>query len=199
MSDVKSALERALERAEKLGKATPEEMAEWTYRPEGERLAARFLKMEQVDLKAESGKFPPVGQQTVLQAIEDVLLANINVPRTPGAKAAALRAVEGIRALKTDRKRLEPLLAGLVNTIQHYETTGRQQRQQAYEQLRQQFQAQVQTAQARSGRRGQQSGQPIDVEALPEFAAAWQQVQAEFDAQYEKVLNDQKESVRRLH
>ena len=204
MSDVKSALDKALERAEKLGKATPEELAEWTHRPGGERLAARFLKGEQVDLKAEGSKFPPSAQRMVLQAMEGVLLANIDVPRTPGVKATALRAIEGIRALKTDRKRLEPLLAGIVNTLQHYETAGLQQRQQAYEQLRQEFQAQVpaaqaQAAQARSGKRGQQGSQPIEVEALPEFAAAWQQVQAQFDAQYEKVLRDQKEAVRRLH
>lgn len=199
MSDVKSALDKALERAERLGKATPEELAEWTHRPGGERLAARFLKGEQVDLKAESSKFPPSAQRMVLQAMEGVLLANIDVPRTPGVKATALRAIEGVRAMKTDRKRLEPLLAGIVGTLQHYETAGLQQRQQAHEQLRQEFQAQVQAAQARSGKRGQQDSQPIDVEALPEFAAAWQQVQAQFDAQYEKVLRDQKEAVRRLH
>lgn len=196
---IKSALERALERAEKLGKASPEELAEWTYQPEGEKIAARFLKMEQVDIKAELNKLPAAAQPTVAKVIENIFLANIDVPRTPQIKGAALRAIEGVRALKSDKKRLDPILTGLQGTIQHYETVGRQQLQQAYQQLHKQFESQAQAMQGRQGQRRGPEGQAPDVEALPEFAAAWHQVQTDFDTQYDKVIKDQKESIRRLH
>ena len=195
---IKSALERALERAEKLGKATPEELARWAYQPEGEKIAARFLKMENVDIKAELSKLPASAQSTAARVIEDIFLANIDVPRTPQIKAAALRAIEGVRALKTDRKRVDPILTGLQGAIQHYETVGRQQLQQAYQQLHKQFESQAQGAQGAPGRRRGPEGQAPDVESLPEFAAAWHQIQADFDAQYDKVVKDHKESLKRL-
>ncbi|MDI6815251.1 MAG: hypothetical protein QMC90_04145, partial [Dehalococcoidales bacterium] len=46
MGEIKSALEIAMERVEKLGKATDEERLKWKYVPEGERLAARYLKQD---------------------------------------------------------------------------------------------------------------------------------------------------------
>ena len=44
MGDIKSALEIAMEKVEKLGKATDEERLKWKYIPEGGKLAARYLK-----------------------------------------------------------------------------------------------------------------------------------------------------------
>ena len=46
MGDIKSAREIAMEKVEKLGTATNEERLKWKYAPEGEKLAARYLKQE---------------------------------------------------------------------------------------------------------------------------------------------------------
>ncbi|MFC1930749.1 hypothetical protein ACFLXJ_00875 [Chloroflexota bacterium] len=42
--EIKSALEIALEKIEELGELTEEERLQWKYVPEGEKLAARYLK-----------------------------------------------------------------------------------------------------------------------------------------------------------
>jgi hypothetical protein len=46
MDEMKSAFERAMERAESLGKASEEDLKKWKYIPEGEKLAARYMKDE---------------------------------------------------------------------------------------------------------------------------------------------------------
>ena len=46
MSNIKSAFEIAMEKAEKLGEATDEERLKWKYVPEGEKLAARYIKLD---------------------------------------------------------------------------------------------------------------------------------------------------------
>jgi len=54
--EIKSAMEIAMEKVEKLGEATEEERLKWKYVPEGERLAARYLK-QNLNLLAELGKY----------------------------------------------------------------------------------------------------------------------------------------------
>ena len=44
MTDIKSAHEIAMEKVAKLGEATEEERLRWKYVPEGEKLAASYLK-----------------------------------------------------------------------------------------------------------------------------------------------------------
>ena len=44
MGEIKSALEIAMEKIEKLGEPTEEERLKWKYVPQGEELAARYLK-----------------------------------------------------------------------------------------------------------------------------------------------------------
>ena len=44
MDDIKSAREIALEKVEKLGEVTDEERLRWKYVPEGEKMAAKYLK-----------------------------------------------------------------------------------------------------------------------------------------------------------
>ena len=56
MSEMKSAFERAMERAESLGEASEEDRNKWKYHPEGEKLAARHLK-DECDLMAELGTY----------------------------------------------------------------------------------------------------------------------------------------------
>jgi len=44
MDEIKSAREIATEKVDKLGEVTDEERLRWKYTPEGEKLAARYLK-----------------------------------------------------------------------------------------------------------------------------------------------------------
>ena len=44
--EIKSALEIAMEKIEKLGEVTEEERLKWKYTPVGEKLAAKYLKQD---------------------------------------------------------------------------------------------------------------------------------------------------------
>ena len=46
MDDIKSALEKAMEKAEQLGKPSDEERLEWQWIPEGRKVAANYLRNE---------------------------------------------------------------------------------------------------------------------------------------------------------
>ena len=56
MADIRSAREIAMEKVERLGKATDEELLKWKYIPEGERLAVRYLKQD-CDLVVELNQY----------------------------------------------------------------------------------------------------------------------------------------------
>ena len=71
MSDIKSAFEIAMEKIEKLGGATDEERLSWKYVPEGERLAARYLKQD-CNLVAEMGKYGEGARRYIVQGAGDV-------------------------------------------------------------------------------------------------------------------------------
>jgi len=52
MGEMKSAWEKAMEKAEKLGKPTDEELKQIEYVPAGNALAARYIQEDNVDLDA---------------------------------------------------------------------------------------------------------------------------------------------------
>ena len=61
MSEMKSAWEKAMEKIEKLGKPSDEELKQLEHIPAGNRLAARFLKEENFDLDSELTKYKGTG------------------------------------------------------------------------------------------------------------------------------------------
>jgi hypothetical protein len=64
MADIKSAREIAMEKIDKLGEPTEEERLQWKYSPEGEKLAARYLK-NGVDLVSELNKYDKAAAKVV--------------------------------------------------------------------------------------------------------------------------------------
>lgn len=100
MDELKSAFERALEKAEKLGKLSPEEMMERKeeeYIPIGRALAQRYLNhgYSQV-LKEEADKYSHQEKEIVIRAVVSTLVQAIEL----GNDELAERAMEGILALK---------------------------------------------------------------------------------------------------
>ena len=70
----------------------------------------------------------------------------------------------------------------------HYAEQGEQQRKQAYETLKTEFEAKVQ--QAVQQQLGVNAGIKIDVEKQPQFQEEWRQMQTRLDSQYHKLLED---------
>jgi hypothetical protein len=193
MGEIKSAREIAMERINAMGEPTEEERCDWKYRPEGEKLAARFLKGE-AKLSEELANFDKKALDYVKRGISSILMKNINLPANESAQKTNLLAMEGLKAIKTDKTKTEALLKQLQQIFQHYSGVGEQQRNQAYEQLKEDFQLKVEQA-LRQQMGGQANNLHIDIEKQPQFLEEWRKIKGQLDSQYIQVLTELKQQL----
>jgi hypothetical protein len=187
MSDMKSAYERAMERADRIGRASPEELQLMEAVSKGNQMAARFMKEPGFDLAKELDSFKNTGvMKQVVDAAMEILLRYLALPSATTSRDGITRAKQGILLLKSNNKKLvEQVFSQLDNMFNYYE----QARQQAFNQLKQGF--------------DQQPGRPTrgapasraDVTGQAQFRDEWARVLGELDRQYEQVLEDQKQKL----
>lgn len=193
--EIKSALEKALERAERLGKATPEELRRMEYVPRGNALAARFLRQEVTDLKAELARQEASIQPYIRRGVLETLVRNLTLPRALGDRERNAKAIEGLRALQGERPGAAQILEQVQHIFAYYEGA----LQQAYPQFKREFEARLGEAdQETLARLRAQMGGRIDVERHPQFQDEWRRYRSGLDAQYDKALEEQRQQLLRL-
>ena len=192
MGDIKSALEIAMEKAEKLGKATDEERLKWKYVPEGERLAARYIKQD-CNLVVELSQYEDNIKQYIIEGVADILIRNINLPNSNLAKRNNKRAMDGLKTVKNDKASVENVYSKMRRIFDHYVGEGEQQRKQAYESLKAEFEAKIK--QALLQQLGSLVGIKIDVESQPQFQEEWRKIKTQLDSQYIKLLDEYKQEL----
>ncbi len=194
MGELRSAFDIAMERAKKLGEASPEEIKKRDLIPRGERLAARYLK-GQCDLTVELSKYDDEERGYVAEGAKGVLLRNLDVPKNDVVKRANRRAMEGIKSLKQDKGGVENVYSKLRRLFKHYEEEGKQERSQAYEALKQDFR---QNLQQLAQQQGMPMGISIDVESHPQFQDQWQLTLAKLDSQYRALVEEYKHEIEHI-
>jgi hypothetical protein len=197
MGDIKSAREIAMEKIAKIGEPTEQERMEWKYLPEGEKLAARYLRQD-VQLGPEIARFDKPGQPYVIRGVTDVLLKNITLPANEAAQKTNKLAMEGIKSIKTDKARVEAVLGQMRNIFTHYMGQGEQQRKQSYAALKQDFGAKVEQA-LRQQMGAQAANMRIDIEKQPQFLEEWRRIKVQLDSQYVQVLDELKQALAALN
>lgn len=195
MGEIKSAREIAMEKLEKLGEATVEERLKWKYVPEGESLAGRYIK-EDYSLVVELERYEEDARKYVVEGAAGILLRNIGLPKDDLARKNNKRAMDGLKALKSDKVSVENVYSKMRRIFKHYEQEGEQQKRQAYEALKADFEAKVQEALAQQI--GPLTGIKVDVEKQPQFQEEWRRVQAQLDSQYIKLLDEYKQELRTI-
>ena len=196
MGEIKSAFEKAMEKVEKLGKASPEEIGRLEYIPQGQRLAGSYLR-EECDLASELGKFTEELKKWIIKGAQEVFLKNIDLPINEAVKYRNKRAMEGLKLIKRDKGRVENVFSKIRRIFEHYEVQGEPQRRQAYESLKSQFEAKLQ--QALQQQLGSQALRiRVDVESQPQFQEEWRKLLAQLNSQYYKVLDEYKEEITRI-
>ncbi|MBU2535140.1 MAG: hypothetical protein ABIK32_04825 [Chloroflexota bacterium] len=190
--EIKSALEIAMEKVEKLGEVTEEERMKWKYVPEGEKLAARHLK-QNLNLLSELGKFEEKAKGYVIGGAQDVLVRNVELPRNDYLRKKNKRVMEGIKLLKNDKVSAENVFSKMRRVFDHYAEQGEQQRKQAYESLKVDVEARIQ--QAVKQQMGSLANVRIDVESQPQFQEEWRHMLAQLDMQYTKLLDEYKQEL----
>jgi len=189
MPDIKSAWEIAQEKLAQVESVTEEERLKWKYVPEGEKLAAHYLK-EKVDLASQLGNYEVNARQYVAEGITAILVRNINLPKDEAAKMGNKKAMEGLKAVKDDKPAVENVFSKISRVFDHYAEQGQQQKKQAYESLKAEFSAKLQ--QAMQQQMGKTMNMAIDVERQPQFQEQWRQMQAQMDSQYIQLLDEYK-------
>ena len=192
MGDIKSALEIAMEKIEKLGKATDEERLKWKYVPEGEKLAVRYLKQD-CNLVVELSEYEEAGRRYVVAGASDILIRNINLPKDDLAKRNNRQVMDGLKNLKNTKVAVENAYSKIRRIFNHYAEQGEQQRKQAYESLKTEFEAKMQ--QAIQQQLGSLTRIKIDVEKQPQFQEEWRKIQTQLDSQYLKLLDEYKQEL----
>ncbi|MCK9376540.1 MAG: hypothetical protein M0P73_10355 [Syntrophobacterales bacterium] len=190
MADIKSALELALERAEKYGKASREEMDAAQYGDQGRQLAVQYLKGEG-DLEADLNKLAPPAQAAARQAIKEVFLRNIGLPREEGVDPRQDRAVEGLLLVAANKKAMAQFQMELEQMLQQFI----QFRNNALQQLKARFAAgagQMQRAMEAQYRQKVK----VDVEHLPQFQEEWRRFAGQLQDQFEPMLENLKARMR---
>ena len=95
--------------------------------------------------------------------------------------------------LKSDKIAVENVYSQLRHIFNHYMEQGEQQKKQAYETLKAEFESRVQ--QAVQQQLGLPAGIKIDVEKQPQFQEEWRKVQTQLDSQYYKLLDEYKQEL----
>jgi len=190
MSEMKSAYERAMERAEKIGDASPDELMRLEAAPKGNQMAARFMKEPVLDLDAELNKYKGSGiRKQVIDGALEIFLRYLALPSATSPREVTNRAKQGILALKDNKKLVEQVFSQLDNMLNLYE----QARQQAFNQLKQAFEQQAGRQVRGTGAQvGSQAGR-ADVTAQPQFRDEWSRKLGELNRQYERALEEQRQ------
>ncbi len=192
MDEIKSAAEIAVEKMEKLGRATDEERLEWKYVPEGKKLAGKHIK-QGINLVAELSQYEDNIKRYIIQGVAEVLISNINLPDNDSAKRSNRRAMEGLKVVKSDKVGVENVYSKIRRIFDHYAGEGAQQREQAYQSLKAEFEAKMK--QALQQQLGTFAGMKLDVERQPQFQEEWRGAQVQLDSQYLKLLDEYKQEL----
>ncbi len=192
MGDIKTAAEIAMEKLAQIGEPTEQERLKWKYGPEGEKLAALYLR-EDINLVAEVKKFDDKARNFIIKSVNEILLRNISLPRNDVIRKTNKKSMDGLKALKNNKSAVENVFKKMQHVLDHYVQEGTQQKKQAYEQLKQEFEAKIQ--QAIRKQTGTNARMKIDVEKQPQFQEEWAQLQSQMEGQYIQLLDEYKQAL----
>jgi hypothetical protein len=193
MGDIKTAAQIAAEKLARMTAPTEEEKLKWKYGPEGEKLAAQYLK-EDINLADEIKKVDEKARKLITTTINEILLKNISLPYNDISRKTNKKAMDGLKTLKNNKAAVDKVFQRLQHVLDHYLQEGAQQKKQAYDQLKQQFETQLQ--QMVRQQTGTASGRvKIDVEKQPQFQEEWQRLQSQLEGQYVQLLDEYKQEL----
>jgi len=194
MSEMKSAREKAMEKVEKLGKLTEDEVKRFECVPVGNKLASTYLQDADFNLDAKLTKYKGTGlRKYIANGAQEIFLHNIILPQSEQDNQATKRAMSGLRIAKENKNQLETILDRITNLLNYYE----QARQQTYAQFKKGFEAKLQeTSQALQKQPGNTA--PIEAQLQAQFQAEWHKLSSQLNAQYEKVLEEHKQQIQKI-
>ena len=194
MDKIKSAFEKAMERADQLSPPTEEERLEWKWVPEGNKLAKMFMESKG-NLSEEVEKVEQPGRYYLLKGLVDILVETLRLPKNEQALANNERTLAALTQLMGAP--MEEVAARVRYVCTQYVQFYPQQTKEAFEKLKPVIQSQLEQAiRQQTGNQG-----PLDlgpIEARPEFQAQWMKVLGQMEDPYENHLREFRQQIRQL-
>jgi hypothetical protein len=187
MAEIKSTLEKVMERAASMGRASQEEIQSEEKVKEGMRMAADYLQGKEVDF---SGILEATGVSALVKkGLVQVFLRNITLPRDDEGQRAE-KAMQGLLELAKGSGDLVSVFRDMKGILEHYQQHKKEIHQQVEDAFRQQME---QALTQQTGQKG--LGMKVDPRMHPKFQEEWSKVKADLDGQYNQVLQQHKELV----
>ncbi len=193
MAEIKSALELALEKAEQYGRASKDDLRQDTFKEQGRQWAVQYLKGEEVDLEKKLAGLPAEGQASARQAMKEVFLRNIILPREEAIDTRVNLAMAGVKASANNKKAMARVKQEVEQLMQQFLMS----RNSAYQQLKNRF-GQTLGTYAKALEAQLRSKVNLEVEHIPEFQQEWHKFEANIVTQFEPVLEDRKQQMLQL-
>lgn len=187
---IKTALEKALERAAAMPEVSDSQLLEMEYFPKGQAMAGKYLH-EGVDMALST-----IEQENlpyVQQGIADTLLKNFNLPSDEATLETSKRALQGFYYIKTDHLGLDHIIGEVEQLFMYYQQMVEQAKASVKAQLMQKFHAAQQQLAEQYG------GQiDIDIERQPEFYSELSKVLGQLNKRFEGAMQEAKEKLKNL-
>ncbi|RKX61772.1 MAG: hypothetical protein DRP34_05245 [Thermodesulfobacteriota bacterium] len=195
--EIKSALEIALEKAERIGKASKEELELYQLKEEAQRLSAKFLRNELSDFENKFNEFlqNKTSQQKriIYQSVIDVFLKNIVLPKSEYQLEDGKKALEGLKIIFKRVPELSKVYQQIEKLLKEYYTH----RETLYDELLKRFNTGVEALEhALSDQLGTEV--KINVEEHPQFKEEWNKIKEKLDEEYGKQLEYLKNLFRKI-
>ncbi|MGE4559242.1 MAG: DUF6657 family protein [Desulfobulbus sp.] len=182
MAGIKSTMDLVMERAARMGMATPEEMRHEENLKKGMQSTVDFLNGTNPSLSEILAEFEGSEQEAVRKGMLTSLLRNLFLPRDEDGSVRIERAVKGIVELNAST----PDIGALCRELQNIALQYGQHRQQLYDQLKEQIRMQIEQLLIRKGMKP--DSLKFDPTTEPQFKEQWSQLEADLDGQYGHAL-----------
>lgn len=187
---IKTALEKALERAAAMPEISDSQLKEMEYFPKGQAMAGKYLH-EGVDMALST--IEQENLSYVQQGIADTLLKNFNLPNDEATLETSKKALQGFYYIKTDHLGLDQIIGEVEQLFMYYQQVVEQAKASVKAQLMQKFHAAQEQLAAQYG------GQiDIDIERQPEFRSELSKVLGQLNQRFEGAMQEAKEKLRTL-
>ena len=187
MAEIKSTLEKVLERAAAMGNASQEEIATEERVKDGMRMGADYLRGEEVDFS--NALEQTTSSVLIKRGLVQAFLRNITLPRDDEQQRAE-RAMQGLLALGKGSGDLVSIFKDMKGLLDHYQ----QHKKEIIQQLEDAFRQQMEQALAQqTGQTGQ--GMNVNPTLHPKFQEEWSRVKSDLDTQYNQALDQHKDLV----
>jgi len=182
MAGIKSTMDLVMERAARMGMATPDEMQHEESLKKGMQGTAEYLNGTKASLVEILDGYDQAQQAAIRKGMLSSLMRNLFLPRgEDGTKRIGL-AVQGIVELNQGTADIAALCKELQTITSQYG----QHRTQLYDQLKEQMRMQIEQLLVRKGMKT--DGMKIDPTMEPQFKEQWSRLEMDLENQYGQAL-----------